>query len=1141
MDPECDEKQFLTQLNDGQVVRLVSSTSAKLTPLEPYIFRAYRASAQQLRKLELEPDLEAYSFEVVEEGVPALGMSPQPESCLRILPNRSVDFKGGRGKWATFVIAARDAAGVALRSVGHGIEKPAFLAASSSGFVAGASVQDPASRWLFQAHVNRMKRPFQDFEFSTEQYDAFAQDGFVILKGAVESDGVQAALRSINHLLGKGPEAWMVDTDAPTEPGEAPKRKLPTSSHPSIEALVTRTCLSVAVERLLGGVPAPPGAGNLAVRFPVVDRLEMSGGSLTDAAKRVVERDDSTQQFHIDGMGKESPLPFSVLCKVALSDQTEEHSGNFTVFPGSHRNSDVVRWYFAHLSTATSPKPSRPEVGSPLQLRLAPGDVVLAHPYLCHRVGTNTSPHIRPGTTRYAAWQRRRYPESERNHSDPQDLQLFPIRIYTPSGDVLLEQKLPGDRTVRSILQTLRTEKRGRLSLLQGTEVIPQGKKLSELNLAEDEGSCLVRRATGNYTLWEDNVYAEHHLVKCLLVGAAKAGKSTWMLAFGRHSFTSQYQPTIGVEFKLLRLQSEDGLRMKIQLWDTAGQQRFRTITNAYYRGASGIMAFFSLHSRESLTEVLRMLEEAEGRHPLSCRCVCLDPEVTQEEAEQLAQQKGWPFFATSSKSGVNIDDPLFGWLDMLLDERMKMQRLRNMQEKAELDGCTFKPEIDQKSEELISQRLARLKITGTLYDSLYEDAIRRRERQLESLRALPPGVTFQPDIGMDHYRPPNDETKEDFLNRLAYSKSYSERWLSLRRQSQENGFRSKDREQPEFHPQTGRGPLVERNRAGLPIGDFLYEFGRGKATSVTAQVPQDPDQSPAPKMGDNSRQLFEETKRRSYRHLFDSLTAKDPEGQLAADTITLDGLDADLCEFLRPLASFLEATGKRIDFSAFGAAMDLQRQQAVTPTAHLFARNAAKNGKVKGDEEPPGPRIDHHSHRLAARHRSRSVPVYEQLHRERDIRDARMEERRLMAEEQELQECTFRPKLRSRSAGNLSRLPSPRGHTNTRLFGEFARSASLQRDGIMSPRGGPGVQFRGPPRTPRGPGLPGGPGPISKGTGEAMPKLPRPGTPRTALASAWPPSTPPGPHVPAPSPGQGPETEVPQHATAEACTDPSQ
>ena len=48
------------------------------------------------------------------------------------------------------------------------------------------------------------------------------------------------------------------------------------------------------------------------------------------------------------------------------------------------------------------------------------------------------------------------------------------------------------------------------------------------------------------------------------------------------------------------------------------------------------------------------------------------DPEVTQEEAEQLAQQQGWPFFATSSKSGVNVDDPLFGLLDMLLDEVLR-------------------------------------------------------------------------------------------------------------------------------------------------------------------------------------------------------------------------------------------------------------------------------------------------------------------------------------------------------------------------------------------------------------------------------------------------------------------------------------
>merc|ERR1719401_1701076 len=98
-------------------------------------------------------------------------------------------------------------------------------------------------------------------------------------------------------------------------------------------------------------------------------------------------------------------------------------------------------------------------------------------------------------------------------------------------------------------------------------------------------------------------------------------------------------------------------------------------------------------------------------------------------------------------------------------------------------------------------QRIARMKITGTLYDALYEDAVRRQERQLEQARLLPPGVTFQPDIGADHQRPPNDDTREDFVNRLAYSKSHSDRWLAMQRQQQEESQSS--RAAPEFHPQT--------------------------------------------------------------------------------------------------------------------------------------------------------------------------------------------------------------------------------------------------------------------------------------------------------------------------------------------------
>mmetsp|Transcript_87127 Transcript_87127/g.154204 ORF Transcript_87127/g.154204 Transcript_87127/m.154204 type:complete len:726 (+) Transcript_87127:54-2231(+) len=356
------------------------------------------------------------------------------------------------------------------------------------------------------------------------------------------------------------------------------------------------------------------------------------------------------------------------------------------------------------------------------------------------------------------------------------------------------------------------------------------------------------------------------------------------------------------------------------------------------------------------------------------------------------------------------------------LKRRMKIERLKNMQEKAEMDGCTFKPEIDQKSEELIHHRLARMKISGTLYDSLYEDALRRKERQIESTQILPPGVTFRPDIGVDHHRQPNDDTREDFVNRLAYSKSYSERWISLKRQAQDEERQCQDsRLQPEFHPQTGRGPH-ERNKRGLPIGDFLYETGREKAWASQAQldIQKERSQPSTPRMGELSRQMFEETKQRKYRLLFDALVSADQQGQLRASSVCLDGIDDELAEFLQPMVAYLQETEKTLEFGAFCAALDYQRQHAAAPTAHLFVER--RRLRLPKGPDAAVPKIDANSSRIASRRRARSVPLHEQLFRERDVRDARLEEKRLLAEEQQLQECTFKPNVTGASSPTRSR-----------------------------------------------------------------------------------------------------------------------
>jgi len=370
---------------------------------------------------------------------------------------------------------------------------------------------------------------------------------------------------------------------------------------------------------------------------------------------------------------------------------------------------------------------------------------------------------------------------------------------------------------------------------------------------------------------------------------------------------------------------------------------------------------------------------------------------------------------------------------------KTKIERLREMRDRGLMDGCTFKPEIDHKSEELMTQRIARMKITGSLYEALYEDALRRRERQFDAAKTLPPGVTFQPDIGLDHYRPSNDDTKEDFVNRLAYSKSYSERWLSMRKQSQEqqhqqkSGVSQDSRSQPEFHPQTGRGPIVERNKEHLPIGEFLYESGREKAMQSQAQAEEwERSQLSTPRIGEGSRQLFEETKRRKYRDLYEALVYRDPEQKLRSATLALEGLDSEMVEFLRPMIAYLRETGAALEFEAFCGALDYQRQHSVTPTAHLFIqKNSTRTSeryRRACDDEDFIPRTDRRSSQLAARHRPPGLPLHEQLFRERDTRESKLHEQRILQEQRQLMECTFQPNSsRPRSAGPGGRRRTPR------------------------------------------------------------------------------------------------------------------
>jgi len=121
---------------------------------------------------------------------------------------------------------------------------------------------------------------------------------------------------------------------------------------------------------------------------------------------------------------------------------------------------------------------------------------------------------------------------------------------------------------------------------------------------------------------------------------------------------------TIGVEFGA-RMIPIDGLQIKLQIWDTAGQESFRSITRSYYRGAAGALLVYDITRRETFVQLEKWLTEA--RENASEEMVIMlignkvDLEhkrcVTKEEGQQFAKDNGLIFLETSAKTAQNVEE----------------------------------------------------------------------------------------------------------------------------------------------------------------------------------------------------------------------------------------------------------------------------------------------------------------------------------------------------------------------------------------------------------------------------------------------------------------------------------------------------
>lgn len=157
------------------------------------------------------------------------------------------------------------------------------------------------------------------------------------------------------------------------------------------------------------------------------------------------------------------------------------------------------------------------------------------------------------------------------------------------------------------------------------------------------------------------------HTLKFLLVGNGNVGKTSIVRRLCRGDFSDETETTIGVEF-MTKVIDINKCSIKLQIWDTAGQEKYRSVGKAYYRNAIGILLVFSLTDHKSFETLETWMDDVRQYcHPkaemilVGNKCDLVDQRrVSATEIQSFCDCRRVPYIESSAKLGTNINESFF-------------------------------------------------------------------------------------------------------------------------------------------------------------------------------------------------------------------------------------------------------------------------------------------------------------------------------------------------------------------------------------------------------------------------------------------------------------------------------------------------
>ena len=180
-----------------------------------------------------------------------------------------------------------------------------------------------------------------------------------------------------------------------------------------------------------------------------------------------------------------------------------------------------------------------------------------------------------------------------------------------------------------------------------------------------------------DYHILPDNINNPDLSFKIIVIGDSSVGKSCLTLRGTKDKFKDFYTPTIGFEFLALNVRIKNKV-IRLQIWDTCGQEIYRSLISSFYRNSSLAMIVYAIDNEESYNNLESWLDEIKCQTHPNLKIFLIGNKIDLEENRVIEKEKAEKFYLdhqldffieTSAKTGENAQKVFIKAAQILYDE----------------------------------------------------------------------------------------------------------------------------------------------------------------------------------------------------------------------------------------------------------------------------------------------------------------------------------------------------------------------------------------------------------------------------------------------------------------------------------------